>query len=107
MSGSSKQSEEYRLNMLRRLEKIVDGTPPSEVAEAEKVVANYRKKQAEARQAIPRIHAKLPEPDLCPECWFMHGRRTDLYAVRHPDDPDNYDRWKCKTCGYIEDRDAR
>jgi hypothetical protein len=70
MATGSKESESYRLEMLRRLKDKDRHTPPPEVAEAEKIIAHYREKQAKAREAIPRLSAPLPEPDLCPQCWF-------------------------------------
>lgn len=103
----SKESESYRLKMLRRLKQIDSGSPPSEVLEAKEVVAKYREEQARAREAIPRLGSPLPEPNLCPQCWFLHGRRLPLTAIEHPTDRDNFDRMKCRICGYVEDRDAR
>ena len=101
-----KESETYRLEMLRRLERINSEPPPPEVLEAQKVIAKHREKQAEAREAIPRLRAPLPEPNLCPECYYLHGNRTFLTAVPHPDSA-NFDRMKCVSCGYIEDRSVR
>ena len=101
----SKESEGYRRDMLRRLEQKANGPTPSEVLEAEQVIAKYRAEQAQAREAIPRLSTPLPKPDLCPECYYLHGRTISLAAVRS-DDPDRYDRLKCKTCGYVEERDV-
>jgi hypothetical protein len=106
MARSGKEGESYRLQMLRRLEKIDKGTPPSEVTEAEQTIAKYRQKQAEARDAIPRLRASLPYPDLCPQCWFMHGKQSELLAARHPD-PDNFDMWECRVCGYSDEQELR
>jgi len=106
MAGNSKESEQYRLNMLRHSEHIVSGAPPSEVTEAEQTIANYRKKQSEARESIARLRSPLPKPNLCPECWFMHGLETQMHAVPH-EDPEHWDRWKCRKCSYDEDRAAR
>ena len=76
----SKESESYRLEMLRRLEEKYSKSKPSEVFEAEQVIAKYRDEQETARAAIPRLRSPLPEPNLCPQCWFLHGRRTSLTA---------------------------
>jgi hypothetical protein len=101
----SKESESYRLEMLRRLEEKYSKSKPSEVFEAERVIAKYRDEQETARAAIPRLRSPLPEPNLCPQCWFFHGRRTFMTPRVHPD-PERYDRWLCGTCGHIEDREV-
>ena len=101
----SKESESYRLEMLRRLEEKYSKSKPSEVFEAEQVIAKYRDEQETARAAIPRLRSPLPEPNLCPQCWFLHGRRTFMTPRVHPD-PERYDRRFCGTCGHIEVREA-
>jgi rubredoxin len=106
MARSGKEGESYRRQMLRRLEQIDSGPTPSEVTEAQKTIAQYRQKQAEARQAIPRLRAPLPHPDLCPQCWFIHGEESPLHAARHPD-PDNFDMWECRVCGYSDEQEIR
>jgi rubredoxin len=102
---ASKESEEYRAGVLRRLEHKYRQSKPTEVLEAEKVVAKYRKEQEQAAPQIARLNQPLPEDNLCPECWFMHGQRSMLYAVSHPTDSDRFDRMRCRTCGHVEDRE--
>lgn len=102
----SKESESYRLQMLRHLKQVDNGPPPSEVLEAEKIVANYREEQAQARSAIPRLGLPLPEPNICSPCWFLHGRRSVLVGIPHPINSDKYDRMRCRVCKEIEDREA-
>ena len=101
----SKESESYRLQMLRRLEDKYGKAKPAEVLEAEKVIAKHRAEQEEARNAIPRLRSPLPEPNLCSPCWFIHGRRSYLVGIPHLDHK-NYDRMKCPECKEFEDRDA-
>ena len=50
------------------------------------------------------LRAKVPQShvNICIECWIIHGRESDLYAVPH-EDPSHYDRMKCKICGYVQD----
>jgi hypothetical protein len=101
----SKESESYRLEMLRRLEEKYSKSKPSEVFEAEQVIAKYRDEHENARAAILRLRSPLPKPNLCPQCWFLHGSSTFMTARVHPD-PDKYDRRRCRACGHIEDREA-
>src|ERR1700722_20330188 len=101
----SKESESYRLELLRRLEEKYNKAKPSEVFEAEQVIAKYRAEQESARAAIPRLRSPLPEPNLCPQCWFLHGRRAFMTPRAHPD-RDRYDRRVCGACRHIEDREA-
>ena len=62
--------------------------------------------EARDREAIMRLRSPLPQPDLCPTCWFIHGMDNEQVAVHHPN-PDKFDRMKCKKYNYVEDRDAR
>ena len=55
-----KQSEEYRLQMLRRLENRYGNDKPTEVLEAEEVIAKFRQEKARDRQAITRLSSPLP-----------------------------------------------
>ena len=77
----SKESESYRLYVLRDLQNRYGKGDPPEVLEAQKVIAEFREKQAEAEKAISRVEAGLPKPDLCPKCWFTKGHESILYAV--------------------------
>jgi hypothetical protein len=102
----SKESESYRRQMLRHFKEINDGPPPTEVSEAEKVVMKFREEQTQAREAIPRLSAPLPEPNLCPKCWFLSGKCSFLVGIPHPTNPAEYDFLKCRSCTYVEERDA-
>ena len=101
-----KQSEEYRLQMLRRLENRYGNDKPTEVLEAEEVIAKFRQEKARDRQAITRLSSPLPEPNLCPSCWFIHGRKIHLTHAPHPNSA-KFDRQICPQCNYIEDTAAK
>jgi hypothetical protein len=101
----SEKSETYRLQMLRRLQNRYSKGDPPEVLEAEKMIAKFRKEQAEATEQIARASAPLQDSDLCPACWIMHGDRVPLISAPHHD-PDRFDRMMCRKCDYNEDRPA-
>jgi rubredoxin len=101
----SKESDSYRLTMLRRFEQINGAPAPSEVLEAEKVVAKFREEQARARETIHRLRSPLPKEDSCPACHYLHDREVLLVSVEH-DDPRHFELWKCNVCGYEEERKA-
>jgi hypothetical protein len=101
----SKESESYRLQMLRRLQNRYSKGDPPEVLEAKKVIAKFSEQEKRDREAIARLGSPLPEPDLCPTCFYIHGRCTPLIAAHSPS-PDNFDRMKCSVCDYAEDREA-
>lgn len=98
----SKESESYRLEMLRRLKHEYGETPPPEVLKAQHVIADYRQRKAAADPVIARASAPLPEPDLCPSCWIDHERRSKLIAIPHKD-PARFDAWECPVCEYFEE----
>ena len=62
----NKESEHYRLEMLRHLQHKYRQSKPTEVLEAEQVIAKYRKEQEHTGPQIRRLQMPLPEPDLCP-----------------------------------------
>jgi hypothetical protein len=99
----SKESESRRLQMLRRFKRERDGPPPAEVLEAEKVVAQFRKKQTKAKEVVLRLEKPLPNPNLCFECFYIHNRESLMRSKPHPD-PNHFDLWKCD-CGYEEERE--
>ncbi|MDE3181006.1 MAG: hypothetical protein KGM47_15270 [Acidobacteriota bacterium] len=99
----AEKSESYRLQMLRRLQNRYSQGDPPEVLEAEETIAKFREQKARDREAIKRLSAPLPEPNLCPECWFIHGRTSPLRAVPHPE-PKKFDRFVCDQCNYVDDR---
>lgn len=103
----SEKSETYRLHMLRRLQNRYSKNDPPEMLEAEKVIAELRAQKERDRAAIARLSAPLPDDDLCPACFFMHGQHHKLVAVLHPTEPDKFDRWICLTCNHVDDIDAR
>jgi hypothetical protein len=74
----SKESESYRLEMLRHLKEKYGNAKPSEVLEAEQVIAKYREEKARAGEQIPRLEAGPPTPNACPRCWSMNGHEHAL-----------------------------
>jgi hypothetical protein len=100
----SKESESYRLQMLRRFERENSGAPPPEVLEAQKVVADFGKKQASAKEVADRLRAPLPKPDLCPQCYYLHARTNPMHSIPHPDH-NRFDLWRCDVCRYEEERE--
>ena len=102
----SKESESYRLQMLRNLKDRYGKAKPAEVLEAEKVIAQFREQETHDREAIARLSAPLPEPDLCPRCYFYHGKRSLLRPIPARD-PKHFDAMKCRECEYVEERKFR
>jgi hypothetical protein len=101
----NKESEHYRLEMLRHLQHKYRQSKPTEVLEAEQVIAKYRKEQEHTGPQIRRLQMPLPEPDLCPQCYYLEGNANLLVTAVHPN-PDRWDKMKCRVCGYEEDRPA-
>ena len=101
----SKESEEYRLEQLRRLEHKYRQAKPAKILEAEEAIAKYREEQEDAGPQIARASLPLPKPNQCPRCWIMKGRESIMYPIPHPE-PNRFDRWKCRECEFLEDRPA-
>jgi hypothetical protein len=101
--GTGEEGESYRLKMLRYLKAKYSNAKPSEVLEAERVIAKFREEEARDRAAVTRLSSPLPEPDMCQLCWFLNGVHSKLHNIP-ADDPAHFERWKCRTCGDWEDR---
>jgi hypothetical protein len=97
----SKERNSYRLEMLRRLEDKYGKSKPPDVLEAERIIAKFLKDEARDREAIARLCSPLPTPNLCPECYYLHGRLSDLSPVPSETNDDNF---RCYTCDYFEVR---
>jgi hypothetical protein len=100
---TSEEGNENRRHIIRGLEQRYQHAKAKALqTETESAQA---KRELEAMEAA-RLRTQLPFPagDVCPECWLIHGNITELYPVPH-DDPEHYDRMRCKApCGYFEDR---
>jgi len=95
--GRREKSEEYRLEMIRHLKEKYQQAKPSEVLEAEKVIARYRESEARDRGAMARLRLQLPNENLCPECFYMHERESILHTIGSES---GVDRFRCRECGY-------
>lgn len=93
--------DEQRREIIRRLE-YQDRELDAKAGKAEAEAAQARHQRADLKAAILRTQGPLPPSSECPECWFIHGRTSVLVAATH-EDPADYDRLECKTCGYFED----
>jgi hypothetical protein len=100
----SKESESYRLEMLRRLEQESSSPPPPEVLKAEQIVAAFRVKQAKARDAVLRLRSPLPKGNPCPKCYYLFDMEVQMAPIAHPE-PSRFDMWKCQSCFYEELRE--
>ena len=94
----SKKSNEYRLRMLRYFKDRYGKAKPAEVLEAEKVIAEFREQEARDREMEARLRLDLPEPDLCPKCFYRHNTLTKLSPVDSPHP--NIDYFRCRACGH-------
>ena len=99
----SKESEEYRLKMPRRLKDENSSAPPPEVLEAEKVIAKYREEQEQINATKMRLRLQLPNTDLCPQCFYSHGNRSLMQPKPAGGRP--IDMFECEKCGYLQERD--
>jgi len=88
--------ESYRIEMLRRFEQQHN--------DAEQAIANHRQVQARAREAIARLGSPPPEPNLCPDCWYEHSKRSPLKPADSKDGM--IDVFRCSACGFSEERRA-
>ena len=98
----NRRSEQHREKVRRRAEDLIAASKPSEVIEAERIIAAYVRDIEEARQILARVGRPLPQR-ACPDCFDVRDTLVALYSVPHPSRAERYDRWQCRRCGYLED----
>jgi hypothetical protein len=100
--------ERYRAER-RSAIKAIEAYLAQEKAEAEQAAsqtaARVAVEIANLRAEKARLASPLPEPDLCAECWFQHGRQIQL--LPQPKRKPGVDRMLCPECRGIEERGAR
>jgi hypothetical protein len=70
-----------------------------EQLEADAIAAKKREAVRALSDANLRAQRPLPLGNICPRCWFRHGRQHSMIAHKHPD-PSKFDLWKCAVCEY-------
>ena len=58
-------------------------------------------KKADIQVLKARLDHPIPDPNLCPECWFRHGNRVALLAISSPRLSNRVLR-ECPHCRYRE-----
>lgn len=101
----SKEGEEHRREIIGRLERR-DQELEALAREAETEAAQARQERTALRPALERANLPFPQGDVCPECWVMYGDTRPLHSVPHPHDARQFDRWRCRVCNHVEDRET-
>ena len=103
---SADDSDDQRRKIIRRVAQLYEDAQAKHRNALEEA-AEAERECAELATARLRAQAPFPQSGICPECWFFHGRKSDLKAESHPDS-EHYDRLKCEhpDCGYIEDSEV-
>lgn len=89
--------EEYRLMLLKKANHILSGKPPDEVLEAQKVIAEFGKKQEQAKFVVSQANAQHCPSLCCPLCFFQSG--TTVHLKITPSNTD-VDLFECPSCGH-------
>lgn len=90
-----KYAKEYRERLLGKLSRKKHGKKPSEVLDAEKVIAKYCKEQQELEPQLTRLESSDCPDSVCPECFYLYGLHINLNTF--PGDID-VDRFLCPRC---------
>jgi hypothetical protein len=97
------QSDEDRREIIGRLQHRYQEAETRRLkAEHDAAIARVDKSNLDG--ALRRAECVFPDGDPCPECWIMHGKRSEMTPIPHPD-PKHYDQWRCRECGHIRDRE--
>jgi hypothetical protein len=97
-----KESETFRREMLRHLKDKYGKSKPSVVVVAAEIIAKFSEEEAHARKAIARLGSRLPEPNFCPECYYLHGRHSLLRPISS--ESDHVDSFRCSVCDFLQTR---
>lgn len=99
---SPRKNEQELREIVRRLEQE-DLQADSDLAEANARVAEAKTRKKNIQAKRRRAERPFPSDEICPHCWVDHGKISPLHAIPH-EDPKHYDRWRCRACGYDDDR---
>jgi hypothetical protein len=93
-----KEAEQHKAEILRRLQERRSKPKPSEVLEAEKVIAKYREKEAEADEQASRALLPLPPGNPCPACFVKRGITSHMVPISSSTYNDLFE---CKECSLV------
>lgn len=96
-----KQIEKYKTEILRRLQEYGNKSKPSEVLEAEKVIAKFNQREKDRITQLQRAQSPLPADDACPDCFVERGITSHMKTLPASENAPEIDLFKCKTCGLI------
>jgi hypothetical protein len=58
------------------------------------------------QERLARLAGPKPSADICPRCYYRHGRRETLLPASNPH-PRSHDPWTCRECENEDDRPIR
>ncbi|MDD1620871.1 MAG: hypothetical protein LUQ11_05275 [Methylococcaceae bacterium] len=91
-------AKEYRGNLLKKLSRKKSGSKPSEVLEAEKIIAKYNEEQEKIGPQLFRLESSECPDSICPQCFYLRGLNVHLKTI--PGD-DEIDKYQCPECNSI------
>jgi predicted RNA-binding Zn-ribbon protein involved in translation (DUF1610 family) len=97
-----KESDEYRTEMIRHLQQEDQKSPPSEVLEAQKMIAKFEQRKRKREEQMVALQQPLPNKDACPKCYWLHGGIASI--MRPQPSGDHSDWFRCPECGFEQER---
>lgn len=82
--------------MLRKFTRKKHGKKPSEVLEAEKIIAKYIEEQKNIDPILSRLESSECPDSVCCECFYMRGLSFHLKCIPGGED---FDSFSCPECG--------
>jgi hypothetical protein len=74
----------------------------TETKKAQELEAQAQSIRARISAEKARADQGLPDPDACPDCWVLHGKKITVMPRVSPKH-DKFDRWGCPSCGWYFD----
>lgn len=96
-----KQAEQRKAEILRHLQQSGGKSKPSEVLEAEKVIAQFHKREQDRIAQLQRAQSPLPPGDTCPDCFVERGVTSHMHPIPYDDNAPDIDLFKCRECGLV------
>jgi hypothetical protein len=99
-----KYAKEHREILLVKFSRKNTGKKPSEVLEAEKIIAKYRKEQENVQPTLSRLNSLECPDSVCPDCLWTKGITVHVKPISSPHG--DIDLFRCPECNRTYEEQA-
>lgn len=91
-----KYAEEHRERLLVKFSRKNHGEKPTEVLDAEEIIAKYREEQENIEPTLSRLESLDCPDSVCPDCFWTKGISVHIKPISSSDG--DIDLFRCPQC---------